>query len=68
MGNDDQFEGKFEQARGDVKENLGDAMGNEQMENEGKLDQAKGNVREGLGDVREGIDDAVDSVRDKDDR
>ena len=67
MGNEDQAEGKFEQVRGDLKENLGDAIGNEQMENEGKLDQAKGNVREGMGDVREGIDNAVDDLRNKDD-
>ena len=36
MGNDQQNEGQFEQARGNIKENLGDAIGNEQMENEWK--------------------------------
>ena len=67
MGNDQQWEGKLEQARGDVKEGVGDAIGNEQMEHEGKVDQAKGTVREGVGDLREGIDDAVDDMnRDKD--
>ena len=65
MGNEnrDQYEGKFEQARGDLKENLGDAIGNEQMEHEGKWDQAKGNVREGVGDLREGLDDAADDMK-----
>jgi uncharacterized protein YjbJ (UPF0337 family) len=60
MGNEQQNEGKLEQARGTVKETVGDLTGNEKMENEGKWDQAKGNVREGVGDVREGIDDAMD--------
>lgn len=58
MGNKQQNEGKLEQARGTVKEHVGDAIGNEQMEREGKIDQGKGNVREGVGDVREGVGDA----------
>jgi uncharacterized protein YjbJ (UPF0337 family) len=58
MGNEQQNEGKLEQARGTVKEHVGDAIGNEQMEYEGKVDQGKGQVREGVGDVREGVDDA----------
>jgi uncharacterized protein YjbJ (UPF0337 family) len=60
MGNEQQNEGKLEQARGNVKEGLGDAFGNEKMEREGQIDQAKGNVREGVGDLREGIDKAAD--------
>ena len=67
MGNQDQIEGKFEQARGDIKENLGDAMNDDRMEREGQLDQAKGNVREGIGDLREGLEDAVDGDRKADD-
>ena len=65
MGNDQQLEGNLEQARGTLKENVGDAIGNEQMENEGKWDQAKGNVREGVGDLKEGLDDAVDKTKDE---
>ena len=61
MGNEQQNEGNLEQARGTIKEGLGDAIGNEQMENEGKMDQAKGQVREGVGDVKEGIDKAADN-------
>lgn len=60
MGNEQQNEGKLEQARGNVKEGLGDAIGNEKMEREGQMDQAKGQVREGIGDVREGVDKAAD--------
>ena len=56
MGNEQQNEGKLEQARGTVKENVGKAIDNEQMEYEGKLDQGKGEVREGVGDIREDWD------------
>jgi uncharacterized protein YjbJ (UPF0337 family) len=61
MGNQDQLEGKWDQATGKVKEEIGDATDNERMEREGQLDQAKGDVKEGVGDVREKVDDAVDN-------
>ena len=64
MGNQDQLQGKLEQAGGELKENVGDAIDNEQMEHEGKADQAKGAVREGVGDVKEGVDNAADKVAD----
>lgn len=63
MDNDQQREGKFEQAKGTVKEHVGDAIGNEQMEHEGKLEQGQGEVREGVGnvqdDLQKGWDDAT---------
>jgi uncharacterized protein YjbJ (UPF0337 family) len=67
MGNEQQNEGKLEQARGTIKENVGDALGNEKMEREGQWDQAKGDVREGIGDLREGIDKAAEDTQKKDD-
>ena len=60
----EKIEGQWDQAKGVVKENVGDAIDNEQMENEGKLDQATGQVKEGVGNIKEGIDDAVDNVKD----
>ena len=65
MPNEQQVEGNLEQARGNVKETVGDAIGNEQMEHEGKWDQAKGNVREGVGDLREGVEEATEDLDDK---
>jgi uncharacterized protein YjbJ (UPF0337 family) len=59
VDNDQQREGKLEQARGTVKEHVGDATGNEQMEHEGKVDQGKGNVREGVGDIKKEWDDST---------
>ena len=65
MGNEQQNEGRLEQARGTVKEAIGDATDNERMEREGEWDKAKGNVREGVGDLREGAEDiAEDAQRD----
>jgi len=65
MGNDQQNEGKLEQARGNIKEGLGDTFGNDQMANEGRMDQAKGDVREGVGNLREGVDKAADDFNSK---
>ncbi|MDQ3937516.1 MAG: CsbD family protein [Chloroflexota bacterium] len=57
MTNEEQREGKLEQVRGTVKENVGKAIDNEQMEIEGKIDKGKGEIREGVGDAREEIDE-----------
>jgi uncharacterized protein YjbJ (UPF0337 family) len=65
MGNDQQNEGKLEQARGNIKEGVGDALGNDQMANEGRMDQAKGDVREGVGNLKEGVDNAADDFNSK---
>jgi uncharacterized protein YjbJ (UPF0337 family) len=65
MTNEEQLEGKWDQATGKVKEEIGDATDNERMEYEGKVDQAKGNVREGVGDAKEAIDDTADDVKEE---
>ena len=63
MGNDQQNEGRMEQARGTIKETVGDVTDNERMQREGEYDKAKGNVREGVGDVREKVDRTVDDLQ-----
>jgi uncharacterized protein YjbJ (UPF0337 family) len=63
MGNEQQDQGNWDQAKGAVKEGVGDAIDNEKMENEGKWDQAKGKVEEGVGDVREAWDKSTDPNR-----
>jgi uncharacterized protein YjbJ (UPF0337 family) len=63
MANEQQAEGKMEQARGTVKENVGDAVGNDRMQQEGAWDKAKGDVREGVGKAREDMDHAVDDLK-----
>jgi uncharacterized protein YjbJ (UPF0337 family) len=63
MGNEQQNEGRMEQARGTVKETVGDITDNERMQREGEYDQAKGNIREGVGDLREDVDRTVDDLQ-----
>lgn len=53
MGNEQQNQGNWDQAKGKVKEEVGDLTDNEKMEYEGKLDQTKGKVEEGIGNIRE---------------
>ena len=63
MGNEQQNEGKMEQARGTIKETVGDLTDNERMEREGEYDKAKGTVREGVGNVREDVDNTLDDLQ-----
>lgn len=63
MGNEQQSEGRMEQARGTIKETVGDVTDNERMQREGEYDKAKGNIREGVGDLREDVDRTVDDLQ-----
>ena len=63
MGNEQQNEGRMEQARGTIKETVGDMTDNERLQREGEYDKAKGTVREGVGDVREDVDRTVDDLQ-----
>jgi uncharacterized protein YjbJ (UPF0337 family) len=65
MGNEQQNEGRMEQARGEIKDTVGDLTDNERMEREGEYDKAKGTVREGVGDIREDVDNTVDDLKDR---
>lgn len=42
----DKLNNKAEELKGEAKEKLGSATGNEQMESEGKADQASGNLKD----------------------
>ena len=57
----DRIKGKFEQAKGAVKEGFGAATGDRSTEIEGKTDRLKGNVREGFGDVKNELNRDIDS-------
>ncbi len=65
--NRDEIEGKFDQAKGAVKENVGDAIGDRELESEGIADRAGGNIQEGFGTARrkvgEAIEDAGDAIK-----
>jgi uncharacterized protein YjbJ (UPF0337 family) len=57
--NKDQVEGRFEEAKGKVKEIAGKIVGNEDLEQEGKIQNTEGKVQAGYGDLKEDIKDAL---------
>ena len=54
---DDKIEGKWDQGKGKVKEEIGKLGGDKSTEIGGKMDQAKGKLKEGLGNLKEGLQD-----------
>ena len=62
--NRDEMEGKYEQAKGSVKEGLGRLTGDEEMEAEGTADKLKGDVQEGWGGAKRKVGDALEDVGD----
>ena len=62
--NKDEVEGKFDQAKGSLKENVGRAVGDRDMEAEGTADRAEGNIQEGFGTAKRKVGDAIKDVGD----
>ena len=62
--NNDEMEGKFEQAKGWVKDKAGEATGDRDLEAEGEAQHAEGEAQETWGKFKRGVGDAVDSVGD----
>jgi uncharacterized protein YjbJ (UPF0337 family) len=65
LPNEDEVKGKFDQAKGAVKENVGHATGNEDLETEGQADRAGGNLREGFGTARRKVGETIEDIGDK---
>ncbi|MEX3314771.1 CsbD family protein [Sulfitobacter sp. PS-8MA] len=57
MANEDQAKGKAKDIGGKLKEEAGDAAGNEDMKREGQADQAEGKVQKGVGDAKDKLSD-----------
>ena len=62
LPNKDEVEGKFDQAKGSVKETVGRAIDDRDLEAEGNADQASGEVQEGFGKVKRKVGDAVEDL------
>jgi uncharacterized protein YjbJ (UPF0337 family) len=62
--NKDEVKGKYEQAKGTVKDKAGELTGNERLEAEGEAEHAGGEVREGWGKVKRNVSNAVEDVAD----
>ena len=62
--NRDEMEGKYEQAKGSVKEGLGRLTGDEDMQAEGTADKMKGHVQEGFGGAKRKVGDMLEDAGD----
>ena len=62
--NRDELEGKFDKAKGSIKEGVGRATGDRDLEAEGQADHAGGEVQEGFGEAKRKVGDAIKSVGD----
>lgn len=62
--NEDEVEGKWEQAKGFVKDKAGELTGDADLEAEGEAQRAGGKTQEAWGEVKSGVGDAVKAVGD----
>ena len=62
--NRDELEGKYEQAKGSIKEGIGRVTGDEQLETEGSADKLKGDVQEGWGGTKRKVGDMLEDAGD----
>lgn len=62
LPNKDEVKGKFDQAKGAVKENVGRAINDQDMETEGEADRAGGNLREGYGTAKRKVGEAIEDI------
>ena len=62
--NNDEVEGKLDRAVGAVKDKVGEATGDRELEAEGEAQNAEGKGEEAWGKLKRGVGDAVDAVGD----
>ena len=62
--NKDEMEGKWEKAKGWVKDKTGEVTGDRSLEAEGEAQRAEGSTQETWGKFKRGVGDAVDAVGD----
>ncbi len=60
--NKDQVKGRVEEAKGDIKESTGRAVGNKDLEAEGTVDKAAGKFQKNVGDAKEKVKDGIDKL------
>ena len=64
MYNKDEVKGKWEQAKGSVKDKLGEVTGDKDMEAEGEVQNAEGEMQEGWGKAKRKVSEAIEDVAD----
>jgi len=56
---------KAEQAKGKVKQAVGDLTEDDELRREGKVDDASGSAKEKVGDLKDKAEGVIDAVKDK---
>lgn len=56
------MEGKYDKAKGEVKQDVGDAMDDTKLQAEGTWDKMKGGVKEAVGNMQEDMSDDKDKT------
>ena len=64
LPNNDEMEGKWEQVKGSVKDTVGEATGDRELEAEGEVQHAEGETQETWGKFKRGVGEAIESVGD----
>jgi uncharacterized protein YjbJ (UPF0337 family) len=63
MGNKDRASNKVQDAKGKVKETVGSAVGNKDLESEGKLDQTNSKFKDAGEDVKDAVEHVKDAIK-----
>lgn len=56
-------ENKLEQTKGNLKETVGNALGNDKLEQEGKEDKASGKAKEVTENAKDKVNDFIDKLK-----
>ncbi len=64
LPNRNEVEGKLDQAKGKIKETVGRAIDDRDLESEGQADNAGGKIEEGFGKARRKVGEAIEDVGD----
>ncbi len=64
LPNKDEIAGKLDQAKGGIKEGVGKALNDRELEDEGTADRASGNVQEGWGTAKRKVGETVKDIGD----
>lgn len=62
LPNKDEVQGKANQAKGAIKETIGRAVGDSDLESEGAAERTSGHIQEGTGKARRKVGDAISDV------
>lgn len=63
--NSKHVKGTVREIKGKVKQNVGHATGDSQMEKEGVVDRIKGRIEKGVGEIKDKVKEGIDAVLDK---